>query len=268
MMAGPGTSRGTEVSIYTSAPGHPDSNHLFAFGTSHGIMRTDRRDLSTHWITPKPSEVDRPLTDIFALESPADNPWILLAGGRKGILYMEDDRIPEAHHYTEPITHQSSITHIKQLDPHRVLVAGLNSSLCQYDFRFCKKAIHQPPPPSGRKYPKSSTNSTPTTPILQYPDYFNTATIQIGLDVDLETGVVAAAQEWDEFHAPVQLFSLHGGHTLNSPELLKSLPPGENRNNARVKTVRFVKDGENRLKSLYVSHGASIKRFTWTGRGV
>ncbi|RDL38246.1 uncharacterized protein BP5553_02586 [Venustampulla echinocandica] len=261
ILLGPGISRGPEVSVYSSVAGNSSSDFLFAYGTSHGIMFTDIRTLNTRWVTPIPTADNHCPKDIFALDVPADNPWALLAGGRKGHLYMKDRRIQSIHQFTDVIEHRSSITHIKQLDPHRVLVAGLNSSLCQYDLRFCKKSP-QAAPPSG-KHLKSFSNSTPTNPILQYLDYFNTATIQSGFDVDLETGVVAAAQEWDELHAPVQLFSLHGGHALHSPQIAKYLPPGENVHGGHVKCLRFARDGENRMKSLYVGYGHDIRRFAW-----
>lgn len=135
--------------------------------------------------------------DVFAIEFLSEVPSVLMSGGRSGILNVTDLRVPDFGSQADVIKHQSSITHIKQLDTHRIIVAGLESTLCQYDLRF-------------RKGPKR------TQSVLQYPDYQNTASVRIGFDVDVESGIVAAAQEHDISHPPIQLFSLHGGHLLQS----------------------------------------------------
>lgn len=59
--------------------------------------------------------------------------------------------------------------------------------------------------------------------------------------------------------APVQMFSLHGGHMLHSPrvERLKFLRPDQ-----VVKCLRLVEDVENRAKSLYIGANG-IYRYAW-----
>jgi hypothetical protein len=193
--------------------------------------------------------------DIFSLEFLQDNPSVFLSGGRPGIINITDLRVPMFGRNADTITHPSSITHIKQLDAHRLLVAGLNSSLCQYDLRFRKEEAH------SSRWPQIRRNRHPTRYILTYPDYWNEATIQIGLDVDLESGIVAAAQEQDVHHCPVQLFSLHGGHKLRSPYVSRNIRYVEEITN--VKCLRFLRDIESRMKSLFVGQPPDIQRFAW-----
>jgi len=247
-----------DVSFYSSAAAPPESSLLFAFGSSHGIMTVDKRDFDAHFISPKPVPQERYPKDIFALEFLSDNHPVLLSGGRNGILDITDLRIPKFGHDADIIRHPSSITHIKQLDTHRIIVAGLNSSLCQYDLRYRKIDAPPPSPPSRRKL-KSFSNSKATKPILQYPGFHNTASIQLGFDVDLETGVVAAAQEHDATHPAVQLFSLHGGDELPPSQVSKfsSLDDDEN-----IKCLRFARDIEDKMKSLYFVSGG-IQRYAW-----
>ena len=197
--------------------------------------------------------------DVFALEFLSHEPHVFMSGGRSGILNITDLRVPESGQQADMIKHQSSITHIKQLDDHRIIVAGLESNLCQYDLRF-------------RKGPNR------TQSILQYPEYQNTATIRIGFDIDLESGVVAAAQEHDMSHPPVQLFSLHGGHPLKSNVSDAGRQPSASRaegfpfispryrairDNEVVPCVQFVRDREEgRMKSLYTAADV-INRYRW-----
>ena len=196
---------------------------------------------------------------VFALEFLSNEPSILMSGGRNGILNVTDLRAPDYGQQPDIIRHQSSITHIRQLDTHRIVVAGLKSSLCQYDLRY-------------RKGPQR------TQSILQYPEYHNTARVQIGFDVDLESGIIAAAQEHDVLHSPVQLFSLLGGQSLNSDVANAG---GEsalrnydfNRTNQAIEDfqvvpcVRFIRDVGNRMKSLYIAANV-VTRYGWGSRDV
>lgn len=207
-------------------------------------MTIDKQNVDAHFLNRKLFPPDH-ARDVFALEFMSNEPSVLMSGGRNGILNITDLRVPDFGQQPDMIKHQSSITHIKQLDTHRIIVAGLKSSLCQYDLRF-------------RKGPKR------TRSILQYPKYQNTASIRIGFDVDVESGVVAAAQEHDVSHPPLQLFSLHGGHTLPSSLSLigkekadyHTWPPLYSPTQSLIEPssvipcIKFVRDVEGRMKSL------------------
>lgn len=248
------------MSVYSSTAAPPESNILFAFGTSHGIMTVDKRDYDAHFISPKPVLHETYPTDIFALEFLSESPSILLSGGRRGILNITDLRLPKFGSEADTIHHPSSITHIRQLDFHRILVSGLNSTLCQYDLRF-RKFDTPPAPTPPRKKPRSIQNPNSTKSILEYPEFHNTASIQHGLDIDSETGALAVGQEHDSVHPPVQIFSLHGGHTLRSPRVEKFDMISRDQ---VVKCVQWVEDVENRAKSLYIGSNG-IWRYAWTG---
>lgn len=217
------------------------------------------------WVSPRPVSGENHPKDIFALEFLYDNTSVLLSGGRPGLLNITDLRVPVFGRNADIISHPSSITHIKQLDAHRILVAGLNSSLCQYDLRFRREDSHSSPPPQSRQKQNSRRNLKPTRTTLTYPDYWNNASIQLGFDVDLESGIIAAAQEQNEHHRPVQLFSLHGGHKLYSPYVSRYAPGSGHDEDAAVnpKCVRFARDIEGRMKSLFVGQTIDIQRFAW-----
>ncbi|PVH82956.1 hypothetical protein DL98DRAFT_513634 [Cadophora sp. DSE1049] len=259
VVLGPGLSRGSDVCIFSSTPAPPQSNLLFAFGTSAGVLATVKNGaLDTSFVTPAPAK-DQP-DDTFAVEFLSDNPSILLSGGRRGILTVTDLRVPMLSSNPDTITHPSSITHIRQLDQHRLIVSGLKSTLCQYDLRF-RKTRKLNPTSEQKAKAKSRLNLHPTSPILIYPDYQNTASHQAGFDIDLEAGIVAAAQEADEFTPAVQLFSLHGGHKLESP--LANGFQAKDDEEWLVKCLRFAKDSDSGMKSLYVGHRKVIQRYTW-----
>ncbi len=120
------------------------------------------------WLGPKPTQFQNYPKDIFALEFLSDNPSVLLSGGRPGLLHVTDLRVPTfGYGNSDIISHPSSITHIKQLDAHRILVAGLDSHMCQYDLRYRKEETFDPSSThySGSKNPR---NNTSTRSILIY----------------------------------------------------------------------------------------------------
>jgi hypothetical protein len=271
MILGPGqryVSQRGHVSMYSSTPANESSPLLFAFGSSHGVLTIDKTRLDLKWEKPVIMQ------DIWALEFQRDKNDVLLSGGRRGILYCNDLKDPSTlTDGSTLIKHPSSITHIRQLDSHRILVAGLENSLCQYDLRYLK--LDPDASTSVRPYKSSdrgaAAGSSPrpgrscTRSILQYPDYYNTATREIGFDVDLEAGVVAAAQETNEFQPPVRLFSLWSGHTLRSPALEHHYKQSHNSNREHIRCLKLSRDIDYRMKSLYIAQGSSIQRFSWAG---
>ncbi|KAL2066589.1 hypothetical protein VTL71DRAFT_2660 [Oculimacula yallundae] len=251
---GPGTLRGDSVGIFSSTSAPPASDLLFAHGTSAGVLVTSKGQIDTKFVTPPtPSNVNP--DDLFAVEFLSDNPSILLSGGRRGVLNLTDLRAPIPSWDKDTITHPSSITHIRQINAHRIIVSGLSSSLCQYDLRYRKEDLQLPSPTRYQK------NKAYTRPILSYPEYHNTASHQAGFDIDLESGIVAAAQEADEYHPSVQLFSLHGGHKLASPYTNDF--QHNSKDHPTVKCLRFARDSDLQMKSLFVGHPGVITRYAW-----
>jgi len=123
--------------------------------------------------------------------------------------------------------------------------------MLQYDLRFRKtlSSMHTNNSRRKRKREPGITNLQTTLPTLSYPEYYNQATVLAGLDVDIESGIIAAAQEDDTGNDCVQLFSLHGGDKLESRI-------GARCNNLCldkkvVRCVQFVRDDRRKMKSLY-----------------
>lgn len=218
---------GGDVDVLSSVAAPDKSNIEFGIGTSQGIMTLDKRSNLT-WLSREQCGHKK---DVFAVEFLSHEPDVIMSGGRNSFMYLTDLRVPSFGQQPDFIKHGSSITHIKQVDTHRIIVAGLKSNLCQYDLRF-------------RKGPER------TQSILQYPAYQNSARMSIGFDVDTESGIVAAAQEFDASHPLIQLFSLHGGHTLPSCFNLGEDAIAAAASGAVVPWLRFVSDVEGKMKSL------------------
>lgn len=245
LIFGPGFSRGGgEVDIFSSAPAPPSSSTLFAFGSSHGILQLDKRDFGMSWLgSTLPNHSNDPYPrDVFTLQFLSNHPSVLLSGGRNGIVEITDCRSPEWGSETSRLRHPSAVTHIRQLDDHRIIVAGLHSTLRQYDLRY-RKRVRQTVGTQKKKC---------TIPILEYPEYRNSATIQIGFDVDIETGVVAAGQDFGQ----LALFSLHGGEKLTSLALEKPYT-------GAISCIRFAEDNDRGTRSLWAGNDAYIERFAW-----
>ncbi|CZT08814.1 uncharacterized protein RAG0_13781 [Rhynchosporium agropyri] len=252
----PGDSRGPGVSIFSSTPAPPVSDLLFAFGTSRGVLATSKARLGTCYVTARPPPGLR--DDLFAVEILSDSPNTLLSGGRRGILNLTDLRAAIPPWDNDTITHPSSITHIRQIDANRIIVCGLQSSLCQYDLRFRKEDSK---PAKWSLHQAHARNRNPSRSIVQYPDYHNTASHQAGFDIDPDSGIVAAAQEADDYHPSVQLFSLKTGHRFDSPHAFGFEFRDEK--DWLVKCLRFARDSDSGRKSLYVGQRPLIQRYAW-----
>lgn len=180
------------------------------------------------------------------------------------MLNITDLRLPKYGPQADTIMHRSSITHVKSIDESRILVAGLNSSLCQYDLRFrkCPSTFSQENSHHwGRG--KGRKKRAPTLPCLDYPGYRNEAQIGIGFDVDLEVGIIAAAQDYD---SRINLFSLHGGHILNSRPAQSKIPDNRYIDSTICKGTRclkFVQDTPNNPKSIWVADQNNLARWAW-----
>ncbi|KAM3088954.1 hypothetical protein ACMFMG_000575 [Clarireedia jacksonii] len=233
-------------------------------GASDGVLLVDR-EINAAWISPEGNSHnhDNP-RDVFALEFLPENPFILLSGGRNGILNITDLRLPKFGPHADTIMHRSSITHIKAVDESRILVAGLNSSLCQYDLRFRKsRSISSQEYYQQRGKRKGKKTRAPTFPCLDYPGYKNEAQIGIGFDVDLELGIIAAAQDYD---SRINLFSLHGGHILNSRPVKSKMADDRYIDSILCKGTRclkFVQDTPNNPRSIWVADQNSLARWAW-----
>ena len=186
------------------------------------------------WIAPRnpPKGVQLP-QEIFDQDFQQGNHNVLLAGGRQPRLWMTDLRTPESE-WTH-VRHASSIAHVRSVNPHQVLVAGLESSMALYDMRFFGRR------PNGAR------------PLLDFPAYRNSAHFHTGWDVSVGLGVVAAAHD----DGTVKLFSLRSGRALRSKavEAVRTETP--------VRALMFQTMPREKMPSLFVGEGPSLKKYSF-----
>jgi WD40 repeat protein len=171
--------------------------------------------------------------EIFDQDFLVDNHNVLLAGGRRGRVLIVDLRA-ESWEWEE-IPHGRPVTHIRSINPHQVVVSGLRSSMGIYDLRFRKSG------PNG------------TTPLLTFPQYRNDAHIHIGWDVDVSTGVIAAAHD----DSTVALYSLHSGKNIQAPFIdgIHASSP--------IKALSFATLPRNQNPSLFVGQGSALRKYSF-----
>ncbi|KAK8039163.1 hypothetical protein PG993_007574 [Apiospora rasikravindrae] len=212
----------TDYQINVIAPGPAASSTVCGIGSNRGILQWDA-ERDPKWLAPSSrattyAEIYR---DIFALEFLNEHPSILLAGGRPGHLSIKDVR--DRNDDTRDVSRRlgSPITHIKSLNEHHVLVSGLKNSMAVYDVRMMRSSSSS----SSRSDSINHNNNAranrhhPTfahvLPLIQFPEYRNGPHIQIGLDVDKDNGIVAAAHD----DGKVAVYSTKTGHRLKSPDI-------------------------------------------------
>ncbi|KAF7880643.1 uncharacterized protein EAF02_007489 [Botrytis sinoallii] len=243
----PGTKRGL-VDVLSSASAPTSSPDAFVIGTSKGILRINQ-NMDMSWIRTLNTK-DQYYSDVFAVQYQSNHKDILLTGERRGILSLLDLRTSQSGSIAK-IQHTSGIAEIKSLDEHRVLVAGCASDLCQYDRRFTKPNTHLS---HTLKHTKNTT--APTTAYLNYPDYRNNGRLSIGLDVDLELGIIAAADDVSTtaIEARIKIFSLHGAQVLHEHTIPTDVP--------NMGCVKFVQDTFNEPKSIWATFAQKIVRLS------
>lgn len=171
--------------------------------------------------------------EIFAQDFQQGDHNVLFAGGRQPRLWITDLRVPEAR--WSFAKHTSSISHLKSVNPHQVLVSGLQSSMALYDVRFL------------------SRNSRGARPLLKFQDHHNEAHFHVGWDVSPDLNVVAAAQD----NGTVKLFSLKSGRRLRCPTV-DSIHV-----DSPIKALMFQRMPRERLPSLFVGEGPSLRKFSF-----
>lgn len=209
--------------------------------TNRGVIRWVADGSYRTWLTPSrfgPKE-HNPYTDVFALDYQRSNSGsssggggsssssggdVLFFGGRPGKLYVADYR--EKPHRWGVVTTKvapSPITHVKSVNEYQVLVAGLRDRLALFDLRFLGGRSSYHFNKSSSSFVRNNNNSSSSgggggggaLPLLTFPQYRNRAHVDIGLDVDLLSGIVAAAHD----DGTVALYSLRNGNRLRSPDI-------------------------------------------------
>ncbi|KAF1738325.1 hypothetical protein CRV24_000249 [Beauveria bassiana] len=154
------------------------------------------------------------------------------------------DNDPRRWHATP---HDSTVTHLRSVSEHQVLVAGLRSSMSTYDLRF----LGRPTPPG------QATSRNSSTPVLRFTGYENEAHVHTGWDVCAEMGLVAAAQD----DGTVALFSLRSGKRVR-PGGGGSTGIGSLRTETPIKALMWQRMPRERLPSLWVGEGPLVRKFS------
>lgn len=203
-------------------------------GTNAGILRV-RSNETMAWIAPQsPPKGVRLPQEIFDQDFQQANHNVLLAGGRQPRLWITDLRTPEAEWWS--VSHPSSIIHLRSLNPHQVLVAGLESSMALYDLRFLSRR------PNGPR------------PLLGFPAYRNAAHVHTGWDVSPALGLVAAAHD----DGRLGLFSLRSGRQLSCPAL-EAAPVPE----TPIRALTFQTMPRESMPSLFLGRGPSLAKYSF-----
>ena len=218
--------------VHQSTPAPASSPLLCVIGTNAGILRV-RSNETMAWISSHSGEGQQP-REVFDQDFQTANPNVLLAGGRQPRLWMTDLRTDAQWSY---VKHASSITHLRSVNEHQVLVAGLQNSMSLYDMRYWGKEGRA----NGQK------------PLVEFGGYRNEAHVHTGWDVDVRLGVVAAAQD----DGTVKLFSLRSGRVLRSRGVEGV------RKDRPVRAVQWMRWEGERGTSLWVGDGPSLRKFSF-----
>lgn len=182
--------------------------------------------------------------EIFDQDFQAGNHNVLLAGGRQPRLWTGDLRAAEAA--WSYIPHASSLAHLRSVNEHQVLVAGLQNSMCMYDLRFAARDDA-----SAAARPQVRGNGA--RPMLVFEGYKNEAHFHTGWDVDVGLGVVAAAHD----DGTVKLFSLGSGRMLRARGEMVT------RSETPVRALMFRRMPREKMPSLWVGEGPSLRKFSF-----
>ncbi|KAK7977605.1 hypothetical protein PG988_005095 [Apiospora saccharicola] len=243
----------TDYQINIIVPGPAASSTVCAIGSNRGILQWDA-ERDPRWLAPSIhtttyAEIYR---DIFALEFMNEHPSILLAGGRPGHLSIKDvrDRNDDTRNVSKKLG--SPITHIKSLNEHNVLVSGLKNAMAVYDVRMLRNGSsnNNGNARANRRHPALAH----VMPVVQFPDYRNGPHIQIGLDVDRENGIVAAAHE----DGKVAVYSTKTGHRLQSPDIdqIRS-------HRGVIQSLQFETMPRDTHPTLFVGNGSNLHTYSF-----
>ncbi|KAM3450713.1 hypothetical protein MY3296_005867 [Beauveria thailandica] len=241
--------------VHQSTPAPASSPLLCVVGTNAGILSVSS-DETMSWLAPSSSSPGTQQQqqqhagpqEIFAQDFQQGNHNVLLAGGRQPALWITDLRDNDPRRW-RATPHDSTVTHLRSVSAHQVLVAGLRSSMSTYDLRFLGR-----PMPSGQ-----ATSRSCSMPVLRFSGYENEAHVHTGWDVCAELGLVAAAQD----DGTVALFSLRSG---------KRVRPGgggggsggigDLRTETPIKALMWQRMPRERLPSLWVGEGPLVRKFS------
>ncbi|KAL8933971.1 MAG: hypothetical protein Q9211_005475 [Gyalolechia sp. 1 TL-2023] len=229
--------------IWCSAAGPHANQPIFAVGTSDGVKLVGLRNESLEILV---QHLDWPRDD-QGRDTLAVEFWTettVLAGMRSGKVRLWDIRANGAN---VRFQHMGTVRHVRAIDEHKVLVAGLKDKLSLYDARFIKVS------------PQSEQSSTfaPSEPLYTFPTYRMKASTYPKLGFDVYRDLVASGTE----DMKVQIFDLTSGKELDVGHK-HNLPNGTLTHPAMC--LKFVEHDHNGdgLR-LLVANGRKIDAWAW-----
>ncbi|EAW23501.1 uncharacterized protein NFIA_022120 [Aspergillus fischeri NRRL 181] len=243
----------TESSLWCSSPCPEGDKALFAIGTSEGLYTLE--GLGSYWtLSKKPFASDvsngkpiihRRTDSSHALVTSVEwlSSTVIAAGLKDSTVFLHDLRSGGT---ATRLQHPHAVTKIRNLDPYRIVVAGINS-LQMYDIRYAPNGLQRNPRPNHPRH-------TSTRPYLSFSDF--SPEIIPDFDISPELGLLASASD----ERKVQLFSLRTGEQVSSP-LTKYQYPNP------ISSLRF-ESGDGSLHgpltpTLLVCSSATVDEWVW-----
>ncbi|OTA91408.1 hypothetical protein M434DRAFT_397249 [Hypoxylon sp. CO27-5] len=230
----------------TICPAPSTSNQICLIGTDMGVAQFDSNFQLKLLASPTWSLKTTPdaFCSVFTVNYHANNPDIIFFGGRPGILSVGDLRQDVNRWSSVNLT--NSISHIKTVSEHQVLVAGLRNTLSVFDLRYCDLSqVRQKHDPQIEGTAK---------PVVTVQGYKNAARFDVGLDYDPGSGVIAAAED----SGKVALYSVRTGHRLPSRDIDKIYSPF-----GAIRQLRFETFDGDKTPSLFVAERAKISVYSF-----
>ncbi|KAL2880182.1 hypothetical protein SGCOL_004569 [Colletotrichum sp. CLE4] len=223
------------VNQTTPAPSS-SSSLTCIIGTSYGLLKLTS-DERIHWLGPPRPRPGPAEGDFFDQTFLPSNPNVLLAGGRNRNVRLIDMRVKWSEWDNIPV---GPSAHLRAVNPHQFLAAGPRSKMALFDLRYRKRA------PNGTK------------PVVEFAGFRNQAHMHFGWDVDVDSGVVAAAHD----DGRLGLYSMQSGRRLRCPALdvVKARTP--------VKSCQFQRMPGRRHASFFAGVGPNLKMFSVGALGV
>lgn len=198
-------------------------------------------------------------------------------GCRDGKIRIYDTRSDGSSHI---LTHSSPVSKIKRGDDQtRLIVSGLQDSLCLYDIRMSRKGpssgtsrldgdyrYYRRPecgklPPGGRSHKKRRkihelASRGWSQPVLTFT-HSNMDDIGLDIDVHPRLGLVAACQERDS-HTAIRISNIWTGQTV------KEFSAGKGQGKQRARCIKFMDTGEDGEEvKLWVTGDGGILHYAW-----
>ncbi|KAI4178934.1 MAG: hypothetical protein LQ348_005492 [Seirophora lacunosa] len=274
--------------VWCSAAGPHTRHPVFAVGTSHGAKLVGLREESVEtWLQEFDWPDDERTHDTFAVDFwTRDN---VMCGMRSGKVRMWDTRANGAN---VRLQHASCVSHIRAIDEHKVLVAGLRDQvwppfppkpglsyppflvckevsssplsfllagfqLSVYDTRFITPIVDDLRRSWGGKGGKDHMHHPPSLPLHTFPTYRMKEYLYPRLGFDVHRNLVASGTEDQR----VQIFDLKSGLELGVGN--QDLLPNDTLT-GHARCVKFVDhDFNGDGLRLLVANGTRIDAWDW-----